>query len=172
MRWRCYTGTAATWLLVDLGHPSVVGDGAVVVTFGTVGKAAVVVGADVFRIDLDNLGVVGNGAVVVALGSVGDTAAEVGTHVPRIDLDGHCGVFDGAVVVALGTKGESAVVEGAKKLRIDLDRLGCGRQSRCRCRPWPGRQCRGCCRRWLTLGSIAMALAWSAMARSLSLWAR
>ena len=108
----------------DLGDPGLVGDGAIVVALGTVGEAAVVVGADVLRIDLDGLGVVGDGAVVVALGA---RRLDRGCSRHRRASDrsrwpwwrprwrGRCRPWHDR---------RAAVVEGARQLGIDLDGLG------------------------------------------------
>ncbi len=91
---------------------SVILDGAIALSFFSVGVAAIAKGKGELGIEPDGLVVILDGAVAVALGAVGAAAVVEGKGVLGIEPDGLIVVLDGAVAVALGAIGAAAVVKG------------------------------------------------------------
>ena len=104
----------------------VIGDGAVVLAFGSVGVAAVAEGCGVVRIEPDRLVVVLDGAVELALVVVSDAAVVEGRGRFWIELDRLVVVDDGTVERVLGCGSDTPVVEGRGEIPSGkfLDRVG------------------------------------------------
>src|SRR6266568_2871836 len=100
---------------------SVIRQGSRPVAQQSLGKAAVVVGIDVFRIEFDSTIVVGDSSIHIALAFLGKAAVSVGFGVFGIEFDGTITICNGTVVVALVIFGETPIVVRVRVLWIKFE---------------------------------------------------